>query len=429
MRAQTLKELDKTWLILEGEEPVPTENYQTRMLMGNMIPSILKVRLQQLDGRSRLCFDITSRQTLEEICQDKVIGAGQIRMILESCLKAAEEMQEYLLDIDQLIIKPEYIFTAAGEKRLYFCCFPDEKKDFRLQLTDLMEYLLPKLDHADPEAVSVGYHAYRCMMEDRFSMEAMRKSLFSDAGRRKENGIRSRSLAAQSIRERREEEGEEEAQVLFTEEETRTQGIARALPAWAGAAFAAFLCLLVCTAWYLGLLPGISLELLLAGMCAAAGAGMLLFLCIKRLPKKKAAVPCQEPERENDVTDISDFPGYETDEEERTEILWNRNGRDADPPVLRSGDPSRNDILLNRNMIMIGKLKSAVDAVIPCPTVSRVHAKCRMQKGECFLTDLHSKNGTFVNDVLLEGGKEVLLREGDRVRFAEAEYVYTSHFE
>ena len=117
MRAQILKELDKTWLILEGEEPVPTENYQTRMLMGNMIPSILKVRLQQLDGRSRLCFDITSRPSLEEVCQDEVIGAGQIRMILESCLRAAEEMQEYLLDIDQLIIEPEYIFTAAGEKR------------------------------------------------------------------------------------------------------------------------------------------------------------------------------------------------------------------------------------------------------------------------------------------------------------------------
>ena len=49
MRAQILKELDKTWLILEGEEPVPTENYQTRMLMGNMIPSILKVRTGEAD--------------------------------------------------------------------------------------------------------------------------------------------------------------------------------------------------------------------------------------------------------------------------------------------------------------------------------------------------------------------------------------------
>lgn len=428
MRAQILKELNKTWLILEGEEPVPTENYQTRMLMGNMIPSILKVRLQQLDGRSRLCFDITSRQSLEEVCQDEVIGAGQIRMILESCLRAAEEMQEYLLDIDQLIIEPEYIFTAAGEKRLYFCCFPDEKKDFRLQLTYLMEYLLPRLDHADPEAVSVGYHAYRSMMEDRFSMEAMRKSLFADTGKRKAGVKKTENNADHAVEFRKEEERKEEED-LFSEEETKNRGIAGALPVWAGAAAAAFLCLLFCTAWYLGLLPGVTLELLLAVMCAAAGAGMLLFLCIKRLPGKKAAVPYQEPERENDVTDISDFPGYETDEEERTEILWDRTGRQAHPPVLRSGDASRNDIVLNRNMIMIGKLKSAVDAVIPCPTVSRVHAKCRMQDGNCFLTDLHSKNGTFVNDVLLEGGTEVLLREGDRVRFAEAEYVYTCHFE
>ena len=42
---------------------------------------------------------------------------------------------------------------------------------------------------------------------------------------------------------------------------------------------------------------------------------------LQRLPKKKAAVPCQEPERENDVTDISDFPGYETDEEREKMIL------------------------------------------------------------------------------------------------------------
>ena len=430
MKAERQKELERNWLVVKGEEPLQAESYQIRMLTGNMIPSILKVRLRHLDGESFLCYDITLRHSMEEEYRDALIPAGQIRMILESCLRAAEEMQEYLLDIDRLILKPEYIFTAVGEKRLYFCCAPDEKKEFRVQLAELMEYLLPKLDHGDPEAVAVGYRAYRCMMEDRFSMEMLRKSLFDPSGK------------LQKREEPKKPEGDMPGEERFgsgagdlfretgfpVEREERTVA---GLPVWGTVLIGVCICLLLCGAWYLRLLPQIPMEILLALPVGAAGVGLLLFLVIRALPKKKTAAQPEEPETEPpEVTDISDFPGYEEEQEsEKTEILWEKDGKKAGGAVLVSCDPAREDVRLDRTVVLIGKMKTAVDAAIPCPTVSRIHAKCRVTEENCYLTDLHSKNGTRINDSVLGGGEEILLREGDHVFFAEAEYVYRSHFE
>lgn len=60
--------------------------------------------------------------------------------------------------------------------------------------------------------------------------------------------------------------------------------------------------------------------------------------------------------------------------------------------------------------------------VISDPTISRQHARIRLEKDQFLLFDLGSANGTFVNGQKVEG--PATLADGDVVRFGEVEYIF-----
>ena len=82
------------------------------------------------------------------------------------------------------------------------------------------------------------------------------------------------------------------------------------------------------------------------------------------------------------------------------------------------------DIAISKEETTIGKLGTVADVVIPFPTVSRLHAKIHCAQGICLLTDLNSCNGTYVNEVQLEGDIPRKLEDGDEIAFADIKYQF-----
>src|SRR5581483_1328133 len=60
------------------------------------------------------------------------------------------------------------------------------------------------------------------------------------------------------------------------------------------------------------------------------------------------------------------------------------------------------------------------------PRVSRHHAVLRLVGDTCYLIDLGSGNGTFVNGERLAPKIEVILRDGDDVRLGSSQLIYRS---
>ena len=83
MRAEYKRDVSRNYLILHGENPVDTASYQVRMLTGNAVPSILKCRIQGLDGRFLFYYDITSRQSLASFYEQKKLKASDLRIIFK----------------------------------------------------------------------------------------------------------------------------------------------------------------------------------------------------------------------------------------------------------------------------------------------------------------------------------------------------------
>ena len=108
---------------------------------------------------------------------------------------------------------------------------------------------------------------------------------------------------------------------------------------------------------------------------------------------------------------------------QKTEPLYRRPSENRFRLVPVS-HPNLPEIVISKEETTIGKLQTAADVVIPFPTVSRLHAKLHCAQGICLLTDLNSCNGTYVNEIPLEGDIPRKLEDGDEITFADIKYQF-----
>ncbi|MBM7615818.1 DUF6382 domain-containing protein [Alkaliphilus hydrothermalis] len=105
-----------------------------------------------------------------------------------------------------------------------------------------------------------------------------------------------------------------------------------------------------------------------------------------------------------------------------TVLLVSSNGR---PNLISVQGGIKEKKPINGDLFIVGKLKEQVDYVVPKKTVSRVHAEIRHVDGGYFLKDLNSRNGTYLNGERIQSNIDFLLKDEDRVTFADAEYIFS----
>ena len=77
----------------------------------------LKCRVQGVDGQFMVCYDITSKQSLLSLYEEKKMGYEDLQMILGGFVQVMEEMSEYLLNPCRLVLKPEYMYCLLYTSR------------------------------------------------------------------------------------------------------------------------------------------------------------------------------------------------------------------------------------------------------------------------------------------------------------------------
>ncbi|HVR29341.1 MAG TPA: FHA domain-containing protein, partial [Thermoanaerobaculia bacterium] len=77
------------------------------------------------------------------------------------------------------------------------------------------------------------------------------------------------------------------------------------------------------------------------------------------------------------------------------------------------GDPF--DFVLDRDSVTVGR-SSTADLALSDPFLSRHHARLMRRDDRLLVEDLGSRNGTFVNDLAVEGPTEV--KPGDVIRLS-----------
>lgn len=482
MRAEYKRDMNHNYLILHGDEVPDTDSYQVRMLVGNGMPSLLKCRLQGIDGNFLIYYDITSKQSVASMYETKKMGLEDLRLIFEGFVQAMEEMAEYLMNPGQLLVQPEYMYLDVEKKKLYFCCVPGKAGDVREEFRVLTEYVLPKIDHEDGDAVILGYGVYRRALEDTFHLEYVKEEIYKGRDSREKTFFENEdSFQKSQGGEKRISESCKEKEIYKGKEQYKEKGQFREQyenqsgdSHWEMetvspfenrdkeeekkspvslrkkilfSVLGALVLVITAGAAVLGFLPGLQAGAVLSGCTVFMGAGMLVYRFRKKhkgnIENKRGTQEMREIQREpiwQAEQEESVWQPEMSAEENRTssrtlenepkakdfgETVVLSEGVVQGPATLVSREPGElATIYLQEDMTVIGKMETAVDAVIDLPTVSRIHAKIRRRDQEYYLSDLNSRNGTAVNGRLLKEGEDYQLQHEDEVDFAQARYVF-----
>ncbi len=488
MRAEYKRDMNHNYLVLHGEEELDTASYQVRMLAANAIPLLLKCRFHGVDGKMLLYYEITSKQSLATLYEQKLLDGKDLQMIFGSFIQVIEQMTEYLMNPEQILLQPEYIYMDVEKKELYFCYLPGEKREIKKQFQMLTEYVLPKINHSDECAVMLGYGVYRRALEDDFHLEHIKEELFqqresggeiADYVQKKKGVYEEGSL----LEEREKEDGLEELFRMEKEEKTEKKKEGNYLKGnpqnenkkqrkIQGKLYIFIPCIgtillmAILAANMLGILPWLEVEILLISVVMAAMVTAILGYFVGR--KKKRREQSKQDEKWKKKVGMSERKSIDMEKEwsssknqfqESTPIFaesdfaqknnkvqsfiktnFEKNEDSQEnygetvvlcesavrgPASLVSREPGElATIFLNEELTVIGKLEHAADAVIPLPTVSRLHAKIRKREDEYYLADLNSRNGTSVNGKMLKADEEYLLQDEDEIDFAQARYIF-----
>lgn len=448
MRTEYKRDISHNYLILQGDIEVDTSSYQVRMLEGNVIPSVLKCRVQGLDGNTLFYYDITSRQSVASFFEQKKLTGEDLRMLFEGFVCIMEEMAEYLMNPEMLMLAPEYMYLDPVKRKISFCCLPGFLRPVQEQFREFTEYCLPRLAHEDPEAVMLGYGVYRRALEPGFQLEYIKEAIYHPVKEDENKEIREeKEPDPMEIRQ------EEKFQSFQEPEECTDTDVKNPVRQWKWlpicAGCAVFL-LLVSVACFMGYLPWISAEAAMAVAVLILGIGAVIKKMSEKKRKKleesqawreKVREEFKKQEEMPTVTEKNEDlgtlefqteeksekqePDFQEREEEYGETVVLSQGRTSGPASLVSREPGElPTIYLEQELTVIGKLEAASDVVLPLSTVSRVHARIRKKEKEYYLADLNSRNGTSVNGRMLKPDEEYLLKDEDQVDFAQARYVF-----
>ena len=456
MRAEYKRDMNHNYLILYGENEINTDSYQVRMLVGNVIPSLLKCRIQGMDGRFLVYFDITSKQALSVLYEEKKMGVEDLRLIFGGFVKAMEDAAEYLINPGQFIISPEYIYTDIEKQEIYFCMMPGYEKDIKEQFQFLTEYILPKIDHQDQDAVILGYGVYKRAMEDSFHLEHIKEELYKTQGQQGTTTNKPEQMETESEQRQESEDFNPEEEGFWENEEINQEFVRDgekskrlSLPQKTGViVLAAILLCGIAATTLMGYLPYLETGTIL-GIIIVLVACVMLFVYVSKIKKKPGALrQGREEERDKPKGITGKVPTDQTDQSQNTikSVVKSTNkpvvkssqlhadygetvvlsaGAVSGPASLVSKEPGElATIYINEDLTVIGKLETACDAVISLPTVSRIHAKIRKKEDAYYLTDMNSRNGTAVNGRLLLPDEEYRLEPEDEVDFAQARYIF-----
>lgn len=82
------------------------------------------------------------------------------------------------------------------------------------------------------------------------------------------------------------------------------------------------------------------------------------------------------------------------------------------------------DIIIDKDDFIIGRLSGHVDYVLHNNAVGKLHAEFIRRNGSCYIKDLNSINGTYINSQRIESNKEIELNDNDNILLANCEFIF-----
>lgn len=444
------KELQKTYVIAEECERDGIENYFGQMVLRGGIRGLSGCEMHLIDGQREIWYDITCMQSLEQVFAVKEMGYPDLKNLLRQVIRISAEMEKYLLDSRQICFEPEFLYWDLEKERAMFLYdFTEEKPESNI--VRLAEFILERTCHEDEEAVNLAYFFYECSAKESFSLKEVEQYLEKDT----QNTESERKLSQDQIREEqdRKEEvetwtGQEKKQeetplISFLPENAKfgkqkeTGLVCVVMAVLCGISFLIFQRYYLMTGWEELIWGSISVCFLLAGG--------LFFLYGYRMGKREDCMEKKDTcnsmagnglsETDRSLNQEAEFWQWDTEEKNTggnkeydraagKTLYVGKSSFHREYSLTEIKKGSEKEYVISSYPFVIGKDKERVNLSIREHSVSRIHARLLEKDGSIYIEDLHSTNGTYLNDLPLEPHDRVKIKRGDIILFGNAEFAF-----
>ena len=389
MKISYQREFKHNYLIIDTTELL-WQGYECHMMAQNQIDGILRFQIRQMDDGVRFYYEITSKQPLARILENRSIQTEEIWKLMIGIFGVLERMEAFLLSESSILLEPEYLYVNSDTFRVWLCLIPGLKRKFPEDFSRFLEYLLEKVDHQDKESVVLAYSLYQETRKENYGMEDVMRLL-------------QREKDSQFCQEEGKEEEQEDCKSnqqekeIVRQKESSPSGWKILWEKWKQRLF-------------------------------------------KRNKREKEIVPVRVPwemmfQEEESAYEPEVFKNHQPEAEPKKEgkelmsadisqgtVLLADFSTKSQQRVLRALDSIGTDIPIPYYPFIIGKQENLVDFKLDKETVSRLHLKIDQKEERYFIQDLNSTNGTMLCGRLLENNEEAELFTGDEISIAGYRY-------
>lgn len=458
------KDLLHSYLVIPMPDNSSDEAYCVSMLQANSIEGIINPEPRNIDNRVLYYYDITSKQSIETIYIKNTLKYNELKSLFTDLADLIEQTYEYLLNENDLILKPEHIYIDLTTGKASVSYLPGYNKNMGTQMTMLIEYLMNKVEYNDKDAVLYIYNLYAACRGEGFSFSTLLSAI-------RDSKTENKSLVEENIKERR-KDGENkniisedlseahkinktDKPIPFMMEKITDEKELYYYPLstyiYTGACIIAAICVIIIA---------VNMRIVYTSIGNRIDYGKLMALVlilvisdgylIKHIWNKNNRLTkiVSKHEYIDPRTDYNTGV-YAKENHEQINKTYEYDIADKkSEDICRQEDKSDLTVLLNAKSFsyecclepenkevydviqitdfpfVIGKLRDNVDYCLDNDVVSRFHVKITKEENDYYITDLNSTNGTTVNEKALSCYQRYKLDKGDKVAIAGINYIF-----
>ena len=417
MRIDYVRDSKTNYLRIESD--TGCEDFQMRMIEENRIDGLLAISRKSLNGQEYYLYDISSLVSMEILFEGRMIGAENLIRIIDSLKKLSKKLEDYLLDLDGIVLRPDTVFISSDEQNIYYTYYSTLDSNFEDELKKLFEYIIKKLNHKDTRAVAIAYGIYKRICDGNINVDTVFD--YEEAEEPKceviEEKIEVKDVLPQIAEEEREVADKSRLYIFY------------AIAGLLGMVFLAFFAAIFIER----IRPGRMERTTNIAVCMMLGvAGYFVYNwyvknkdSLVKIQHIRERIPYERTDVRIIVPKENERPLYRESEPEAEGTVLLGDTQTNAQHVLRweqNGDYKRYDIV--KEITVIGSAPAKSDCVINLPGVSRMHARISKVGEEYFIKDLNSTNGTSVNGRELACFEMCPIRRNDRILVGNIECVF-----
>ncbi len=139
------------------KRPCHAAGYKLKMLEKNIISGLLDIKYTIIDGEIHIKYNISSKIAIKDLYGREKIKIHQLKIIVQGIIDIAENLDNYLLDVDNIVLTYEMIYFDVNKEKVYLCYNPYYEKSFYVSFGAIVQEFLHAIDYNDSLAVELIY--------------------------------------------------------------------------------------------------------------------------------------------------------------------------------------------------------------------------------------------------------------------------------